>query len=47
VAVADSAAFAAAAFTAAARRPIGSWFLALAFIFLAAESFGAARERAA
>ena len=43
VAVADSAAFATAAFTAAARRPIGSWFLALAFILLAAESFGAAR----
>ena len=47
VAVNDSAAFATAAFGAAARRPIGSGFLALAFVLLAAESFGAARERAA
>lgn len=47
VAVADSSAFASAAFSAAARRPIGIWFLTLALALLAAESFGVARERAA
>jgi len=46
-ALTDSAAFTAAIFAAASRRPIGAWFLALALALLAAESFGATRDRAA